>query len=157
PRILGNVGRPQRLPRLPRTPGESLSRTIDQRARGLDEALDRRLGDAPGSTVAQHVPGFLHREVAAAIPGLRLAHGTYARLQAPVHVVRFCKIAVYRALQRPQVFFALARRDVFADAAVAAERAGRVEDRMSAHAGPGLRSRFVDTTQLQVVERLVSL
>src|SRR5581483_3088246 len=132
-RVAPDVGDPERLAGLPHLAGEALARAEHELARRVDQLLDARDRRAPGIAEAQHLV-VVGVPVAPAVPDLGLAqrpdHGAQARRAA----LGLGEAARDRVLEAQQLLLALARGDVLADAAVAAELARVVEDRLAADA-----------------------
>src|SRR6185295_5230614 len=115
---------------------------------------DRGVRHAPGVVKAQYSGLLIHAKVSAAVPIFRFTHGANRRFQTLRCVVRIGEAAAYRMLQRPQLFRALARGDVLADAAVTDEIAGIVEYRRSADADPEGFACLASSSQLDVAKGL---
>src|SRR6185436_11356019 len=136
PRILGDVGNPKRLLRLPDGARETHARWIDLVAQHLQVALDLRVADAPGLVVAQHAGSGVNAEEAAALPAFALADGAQRLAQRLAGVGAFGEAARHGMLEREQLRCALALGDVAADAAIAAQAALGVEQRLAADGEP---------------------
>src|SRR5581483_9186450 len=77
---------------------------------------------------------LIDAEKPTALPALRLTHRPQHPLQPERQVFGRGERAVHLVLQREQLFGTLTRRDIRADAAVADETAGAIDDRLAADA-----------------------
>ena len=98
-RILEDVRGPQGLARLPDLAGQADAGSVSDIARPGDEALNSLAGDAPGFGEAQDARFFVRRKVPAALPVLRLADGSYRRVQRRRGAGCFCQAARDRVLE----------------------------------------------------------
>src|SRR5207302_5349411 len=115
-RILGHVADPQRLASFPHRPRQAFARPVGLRSRLGEKPLDAGAGHAPPRDETQHASLLIGGKVSAAFEVLRLADRADHRLYARYGVVRLSKTAGHGMLQAPQLFLALALRDVVADA-----------------------------------------
>ena len=130
--VPGDVGDPQRLHRLPHPPRQAGTGGVREVPGLFDELLDRGHRNTPPVAEPKHPVSFAPAEIPSAFPAFRLAHGADHRPDRRSHAVGLGEGAVDRVFQRLQLFGALARGDVLADAAIAAKATLAVEDRKAA-------------------------
>src|SRR5262245_11091640 len=115
PRVLADVGDPERLARLPDPADQSDARAEHDLARPLEDPVDRRARRAPELAEAQHASFLVPAPVFAALPVFRLAHRTNRGLQCRRNAVRVGERAGDRMFQPQQLVGALAVGDVADD------------------------------------------